>query len=141
MVDQRARANGSRRPEAAGVISRWEWFSAAVGLVIVLATLGTLLWLAATQEEDSVQPVLQATAIEQQGDRFRVHIRAHNAGSAPAAALRVTAQLRSGGQVLEEAEAELQYLPGHSTREASVFFRRDPRGAELILVPRGYEKP
>ena len=143
MADQRAHPNqaGNELPEAEPSISVWEWVSAAVGLVVVLATLGTLLWVAAPQERGAVEPVLQATAIERQGDRFRVQLRAYNAGPAPAAALRVTAQLRSGGQVLEEADVELQYLPGHSSRKASVFFHRDPRQAELVLLPKGYEHP
>jgi len=138
----KARKPGQVPAEATGgPNSLWEWVVAAIGLALVLATTGTLGWLAATGRDGGVEPVLQATAFERQGERWRVELHAYNAGSAPASGLRVVAQLHSGGEVVEEAEAEFQYLPGHSSREAAVFFQRNPRTAQLVLLPRGYEKP
>lgn len=57
------------------------------------------------------------------------------------AVLKVRGMLRQGDAVLGEADTEFDFLPGHSTREAGLFFRHDPRAHALDLVAVSYQQP
>ena len=122
-------------------IPRSEWAVAALGLVLVLGCLGFLAWSGLAGGERDIRPILRVTAIEQQDERYLVRLKVTNGGAGAAAALRVTARLQRGQEVIEEAETEFQYLPGHSSREAGLFFRHDPRSLTLELAARSYQAP
>lgn len=135
---QRARPQAGS-PEAAPPF--WEWVAAGVGLLLVLASIGVLGYYAWTEDARGPQPVAQVVAIEQQPAGWLVSVRVHNRSQAPAAALRLTGQLRQGAEILEERELELQYLPGGSSREGGLFFSRDPRQHRLEWAFGSYERP
>ena len=118
-----------------------EWIAAAVGLLILLASIGGLLWTAASDGHDRVDPVARIASVERQGERFHVLLQVHNQGGAAAAVLRVVAQLREGDRVVEEAETEFEHLAGHSSREAGVFFRNDPARLDLSVSVKSYQHP
>jgi uncharacterized protein (TIGR02588 family) len=128
-----------REGESATPLS--EWVAAAIGLLVVLATLACLAWLALSGRDGRVEPAVQVVSIERQGEQHHVRLRVENAGAAPAAALRVQGRLRQGAQVVEEAEVELDYVPARSSGEAGLFFRSDPRRFALELSVRSYREP
>lgn len=118
----------------------WEWVVAALGAVLVLASVAYLL-LQAREEASPPHPQVQVVEVVPQGGRFLVRLRVHNAGRQTAAALRLEGELRQGGAVLERSEADLDYLPGESSREAGLFFAHDPRQGQLAIQPRSYRTP
>jgi uncharacterized protein (TIGR02588 family) len=118
-----------------------EWVVAAIGLVLVLASLGYLVWHGWAEEAGTPQPALQVLGVQAQEGRFLVLLRVHNRGRAPAAGLRVTGELRRGEAVVERSETEFDYLPGESSREAGLFFSRDPRSFELVVRPASFQRP
>lgn len=118
-----------------------EWIAAAVGLLILLASIGGLAWTALADGHALVDPVARVASVERRGERFHVRLQVHNRGGAPAAALRVVAQLRDGERVVEEAETEFEHVAGHSSREAGLFFRNDPSRLALSLAVQSYQRP
>ena len=119
----------------------WEWLAAGVGLVLLLASMGLLLvdhW-----RGDDAPPFPQVTVVDVQPQdaRYLVRVRVANRSGGTAAALRLEGELRRGDAVVERSELELDYLPGHSTREGGMFFTHDPRSLQLVLQARSYQEP
>lgn len=123
--------------------SRWEWLVAAVGLVLVAASMAFLLLEAWNGGSPPPQPAIRVLEIvpQQDGARFLVRLRVDNLSRSTAASLRVQGELKQGEDVVEQSETEFQYLPGGSSREAGLFFTRDPRALRLELSARSYQKP
>lgn len=121
--------------------SAWEWFTAAIGLLLLLSTLGYLLFETARHDDAAPVPELRVTAIEQQQGRYVVRVEVANRSRATAAALRVEGELRRGSELVERSEMEFQHVPGRSTRHGGLFFTQDPRALQLQLSARSYQKP
>lgn len=121
--------------------SAWEWFAAAIGLLLLVGSIGYLAYDAVAGNGDVPAPTVRVTGIEAQGPHFLVRLQVVNAGRATAADLRVEGELRRGTEVVERSETEFAYLPGRSARAAGLFFRHDPRTLELVLTARSYQQP
>lgn len=120
----------------------WEWVVAAIGLVLVLASLGYLAYGALQQRAESTpQPLVEMVRVERNGPRFLVLVRVTNRGDVTAEGLVVAGELKHQGQVLERSEVEFDFLPRHSSREAGLFFARDPASLQLELSAVSYRKP
>ena len=119
----------------------WEWLAAAIGLLLLLGSLGYLAYDAVAGNGEVPNPSVRVTGIEAQGPHFLVRLQVANAGRATAADLRVEGELRRGTEVVERSETAFDYLPGRSVREAGLFFRHDPRALELVLTARSYQQP
>ena len=113
----------------------------AIGLLLLLASIGYLAYDAVTEREEPPSPAIRITAIEPQGDRFLVRVQVVNRTRATASALRIEGELRRGSEVVERSETEFDYLPGKSSREGGLFFRADPRTLQLVLSARSYQAP
>jgi uncharacterized protein (TIGR02588 family) len=130
----------TRQPEEVPP-STAEWIVAAIGLLLVLASLVYLVWHGSAEQEGTPQPALQVVGVQAQDGRFLVLLRVHNRGRATAAGLRVTGELRRGQEVVERSETDFDYLPGESSREGGLFFSRDPRTFELVVNPASFQRP
>lgn len=119
----------------------WEWVSAGIGLLLLAASIGYMLYDARTGEGTPPLPVVEVTGVEPQGQRFIVRFQVRNEGRATAAALRVAGELRRGDTLVENSEVEFDYLPGLSSRGAAMLFERDPRTLQLVLSPRSWREP
>jgi uncharacterized protein (TIGR02588 family) len=121
----------------------WEWVVAALGLLLVVASMTVLLHEAWTSPSLPPQPQIRVLGIEPRRDQagFLVRLQVHNRSGATAANLRIEGELKQGDEVLERSETEFQYLPGRSSREAGLFFTRDPRALRLELSARSFQKP
>lgn len=119
-----------------------EWIVFAASLVLVLGTLGYLVYDGATLGEVPPQIELQLGQPQSQANRFLVPVKVTNRGDETAEGVHVEVTLESGGQEQESAEFELAFLPRHSTREGWVSFKTDPRTAEQMQARvLGFEKP
>lgn len=121
--------------------SPWEWLVAAIGLVLLVASLGYLVHDALGGDGAPPSPAVRVAGVEEQGGRFLVRVQVANESRATAADLRVEGELRRGADVVERSETQFPFLPGQSVREGGLFFRQDPRTLELVLTARSYQKP
>lgn len=133
--------DGAPAPGHEGPPPFWEWVVAGLGLALVLACLGYLTLQAMAGPPTPPDPRIEVVAVHAQGSRFLVVLRVANHGKATAEGLRIAGELKQGDAVLERSEAEFQFLPGESTRQAGLFFRRDPRRFTLELQAVSYQEP
>jgi len=122
-------------------IPRVEWIAGGFGLLIVALALSVLLYEAVAGDRSPPDVKLTVESMEPLRNGFLVKVRAENEGGEPAARVSVKAELMQAAEVLEESETQFEYLPPHSSRDAGVFFTRDPRAGEVRLKARGYEEP
>jgi uncharacterized protein (TIGR02588 family) len=118
-----------------------EWVIGALGLAIVSAVLGVLIYEAVAGDKSPPEVRLTVQSIAAIQDGFLVKVRAENIGGEPAARVSITAEVWEQSKVVESSETQFEHLPPHSFREAGVFFQRDPRSNEIRLRALGYEEP
>ena len=121
-------------------IPRVEWIVGGIGLLIVMLTIAVLLYEAVAGDKSPPDIKLTVKSIESLRNGFLVTVRAENEGGEPAARVAVKAELMEEAKVTDESETQFEYLPPHSSRDAGVFFTRDPRDGEVRLKALGYEE-
>jgi len=122
----------------------WEWIIAAVGLILVVAALGTTLYRAVIEE--STPPILEISveAIVPTANGYLVNFSVKNNGNQTAAGLTVEGELKTeaeGAESVETSSATLAYAPANSRREGGLFFSKNPNEYRLEIRAKGYEKP
>ena len=120
---------------------RSEWIVAGIGLVIVLAVLGVLTYEAAVGGESPPSIVNQVVAVMPATGGYLVQVEVRNQGGETTAGLTLEGTLKQGEKDVETSEATLDYVPGHSVREAGLFFTQNPRLYQLELRSLGYQEP
>jgi uncharacterized protein (TIGR02588 family) len=118
-----------------------EWAIAALGALLVGATIAFLVYQALWRDETPPDVRLAAERVVPLEEGFLVQFRATNRGAQAAAQLLVEGEIVGPDGVVETAEATLDYLPPNSYRDGGLFFTRDPRRLELRLSARGYAEP
>ncbi len=119
----------------------WEWIIAAVGLILVVGTIGFTLYRAMTEE--TTPPILEFSvqAIKPTANGYLVEFRVKNTGNQTAAAVSIEGELKKGAESIEKSSASLAYAPANSVREGGLFFAKNPNEFELNIRAVGYEKP
>ena len=123
-------------------ITVWEWIIAGVGLILVVAALGTTAYRAVTEE--STPPIIEISIIEPvvpMANGYLVKFQVKNTGTQTAASLTVEGSLNRGGESVETSTTTLNYAPANSRREGGLFFTKNPNEFELNIRALGYEKP
>lgn len=133
-------ADGKPRPEEARV-ARWEWLVAGIGALFVLAVLGYLAWYRITHPDTPPKLVAEVASVSEDAGFYYVAVTARNDGRATAAAAILRGELMADGRIVEESEAEIDYLPGHSRRQLTLIFTEDPAAHGLVLRFKGYSRP
>ncbi len=119
-----------------------EWIVFAASLVLVLSTLGYLVYDVATIGEVPPNIEVQLGQPQPQSNRFLVPLSVTNRGGETAQGVHVEVTLESGGKEQESADFEIAFLPRSSTREGWVTFKTDPRTVEQMQARvLGFEKP
>lgn len=119
----------------------WEWILAGLGVVMVAASIGAMIYRAATQENTPPAFEVSVNSVTAAGGGYLVTFSVLNTGSQTAAALNIEGNLIMGEEKLETSAMTLTYVPARSERQGGLFFVNDPRNVELKIYARGYEKP
>lgn len=119
----------------------WERFVAFIGLILVLGSLGFLLYEGVWGDNSPPDVVVELVRIRDSGDDYLVEFKARNEGGETAAEVRITATLTRDGREIEETEASLDYVPAGSEQRGGLFFENDPNESELELRASGYQIP
>jgi uncharacterized protein (TIGR02588 family) len=122
--------------------NRLEWIVFGLGLVLVLGTVGFLLW-DSLQGKSSDPPDLSVTLgrPEPRGESWAVPVTVRNRGGETAEGARVVVTLELPGGGKEEAEYDVAFVPRGSQREGWVHFLHPPGTGRLTGRVSGYEKP
>lgn len=84
---------------------------------------------------------VETTAIAPAPEGFLVALKIRNEGGSTAASVHVGGELVDDGQVIEQSETVLDYVPENSQREAFLLFSRDPQAFSLRLRVKGMTEP
>lgn len=133
MASKKARSDGT---------PALEWVSAAAGLLIALAMVGTILAEGVRGTDDPV-PLLAVTAqsVTPAAQNHVVTVRVTNESGRTAAAVQIEGVLKRGAEEVESSIATIDYVPGHSEAMGGLVFTADPRAHQLELRVTGYEHP
>lgn len=115
-----------------------EWCVAALGLVLVLLTVGVMI---ADLRHDRRPPdiVVRIDSVRVLPDgRARVHFTAENRGHETAAEVSVVGEVADGA---ETSRQTIDYLPGQSRRSGALFFTHSAPRPALRLRAEGYREP
>ena len=118
-----------------------EWVVFAVGLILVSATLGYLIYAGASMGHEPPSLEVRLGIPEQTQFSFIVPVTVVNHGDEAAEGVRIEVVMLSGGEEKARGELDVAFLPRHATREGWVTFEQDPRTAQLKARVLGYQKP
>lgn len=119
-----------------------EWIVFAASLVLVVSTLGYLVYNGATLGNAPPSFQFQLGKPQPQLNHFSVPISVTNQGDETAEGVQIEVVLESSGKEQESAQFEISFLPRHSTREGWITFETDPRTVdEMKARVLGFEKP
>jgi uncharacterized protein (TIGR02588 family) len=122
-------------------ISRWEWITAAAGLLIVLAVVVFMTFEAVAGERTQPAITVRVDSVVAVPGGHAVRFVARNTGDQAGAAVVVEGRLARAGAEPEVSRVTLDYVPGRSERRGGLFFVADPRGGRLELRAVGYVSP
>lgn len=118
-----------------------EWLVAAVGLIMVISTVGYMLYHGMVGDSSPPDVVVRVEAIVAVHSGHLVTIRLTNHGGATAQGVVVEGALWNGTEHVETSHTEIDYAAAHSEAQAGLFFTHDPRQFELRVRALGYEIP
>ncbi len=118
-----------------------EWVIFAFSLVLVLGTLGILIYEAISLGKKPADPQMRLGTAEAHAGYFAVPVTIENRGDETVENVHLAVELKLPGGASERGEFDLPYLPRRATRHAWVTFRHDPREGKLEPMILGYQKP
>jgi uncharacterized protein (TIGR02588 family) len=119
----------------------WMWGIALVGLVMVVGSIGFMLYEAMAGDLSPPDVTVHVDLILPTRNGYLVKFRAVNEGGSTAEGVTVEGELRNGTESVETSNTTIEYVPSHSERAGGLYFTLDPKQYELRLRAKGYEKP
>jgi uncharacterized protein (TIGR02588 family) len=113
-----------------------EWLASLLGGAIVLGTIGFLAFEAFRQGDQEPSLTVSVLQVRQAAGSFIVDVEVRNLSSGAAADVHLAGG--EGGQL--QAHASLAFVPGFSSRRASLVFGSDPGRAPAVRIV-GYGRP
>ena len=117
-----------------------EWTVFAIGLVLIMVTLGWLVREIVTTGSRPADLVVHLGTPRQVMESFQVPVTVVNRGDRVAEGVSVTITLAAKTE-REEAVLSIAFLPHQSRREGWVAFRSDPKDGDLQVGPVSYASP
>lgn len=118
-----------------------EWTVFALAAIIVLASVGGLVFLSVQSHERPPELEARALAPQRTASGFVVPVQVRNKGDRTAEAVHVEVSLKSGEETVERSEMTFDYLPRHSEREGSAIFSRDPQCCSIEARTTAFDTP
>jgi uncharacterized protein (TIGR02588 family) len=141
MAERRDEQSGPGRSKRQAAPPVWERVVAFLGLLLVLASLGYLLYQGIWGNRSPPDIVIAQETIASSGKDYLVQFRARNLGGETAAEVKITGTLSRNGQEIEKSEVTIDYVAAGSERRGGLFFSNDPRDGQFALSVSGYRLP
>ncbi|HYP29897.1 MAG TPA: hypothetical protein VE262_24520 [Blastocatellia bacterium] len=131
---------GHEHKKRSGIAPRTgaEWVSLIISLVLLLLVVGTVVALWLNPSGNPARFRIDRGAIRSEGDVFYLPVIVSNDGDATGAQVTVSGKLEADGEE-EEASTTFDFIPGHSSAEATLVFSKDPVSAEVRVT--SYQNP
>ena len=117
-----------------------EWIAGIMGGLIVLGTIGYLVFAALEPESGGPELTVTVTEVRESAGSFVVEVEVRNSSRQAAADVHLAGMASSKEGRAAQPRARLDYVPGLSARSASLVFELNPgRAADVRVV--GYSVP
>lgn len=134
-------AHQFQRPKGIARITA-EQITVTVSSLIVIALLGLICFLWVTQnDEPPIITVTQTAPAFGTGGQYYVPYSVSNEGGDTADSVQILAELKIGGEAIETAEQEIDFLSGSEQADGMFIFENDPAQGELTIKSTGYRLP
>ena len=118
-----------------------EWMIGALGLILVLGTIGFLIYHALKDKNTPPDLSVQTDAVIKIENGYFVKFSVYNKGDDNAADVVVEAKIKQNGEDLETSSVTIDYAPSDSKREGGLFFTKNPGEGIFEIRALGYTKP
>lgn len=118
-----------------------EWFSAGVGLLLLLGVFAVIGGEVVGADRGPPAFRVEVVSVTPTDGGYLMSVDVHNTGGAPAAAVVVEGSVDHGGGEPETAEATLDFVADKSSKAAGLYFTQDPRQGAVELQARSYVEP
>ena len=121
--------------------STLEWIVAAVGLILVIGTIGFMIYEALTSKDAPPKFETSVERIDEINSGYRVIFKTVNEGEKTAADVRIEGELKDGTQSVEKSETTISYAPSKSEVRGGLFFKNNPQQLQMEVRVAGYSEP
>jgi uncharacterized protein (TIGR02588 family) len=118
-----------------------EWMIAALGLILVVGTIGFLIYQAFKDKSAPPDLSVQIDSIIKMESGYLVNFSVYNKGDDNAADVVVEGKIKQNGEDLETSSVTIDYAPSDSKREGGLFFTKNPGEGNFEIRALGYTKP
>lgn len=118
-----------------------EWLAAGVGLIVIVAVLGYVLWDGLQHTDAPPAIAVRVVRVTPTPAGYVAEIEALNRNRTTAANVEVEGVLERGGREIESSTTTFDYVPGLGRRQGGLLFETDPRGFDLRPAVKGYVDP
>lgn len=138
MADKNSNNSEKRQSEKISVL---EWFVAVAGLILVVGTIGFMMYKAFTSKNTPPNFTTKIEQINAVDSGYIVIFELINTGEQTAANVNVEGELKNGGESVEKSEVTFEFAPSKSETKGGLFFKNDPKQFQLEIRAEGYTKP
>ena len=117
-----------------------EWTATLIGAAIVLGTIGFLAFEAFRRGDRDPALTVSVVQVRESAGSFVVDVEVRNRSRVAAADVHLAGSPGTAGEPQTPAHARLDYIPGFSSRRASLVFDADPGRAPVVRII-GYARP
>lgn len=118
-----------------------EWLLVGIGFLLVLLTIGFLVYRVATGEKSPPDINVKVTEIRKTGEKYLVKFALENTGDETAADVTLEGEIKAGEQLIETSDVTVDYISSHSKKEGGMFFTEDPQAHDFKIRAKGYNNP
>ncbi|HET6568011.1 MAG TPA: hypothetical protein VFG50_08600 [Rhodothermales bacterium] len=109
-----------------------EWVVFGVGAVLLIATLGLLIYETFIFEKTPPNITITLGEPDHRGGKYNVPVKAQNTGSATAAVVQIQVTAYFSGGAREDGQITFDFVPMHASRNGWVTFERPPSEADSL---------
>jgi uncharacterized protein (TIGR02588 family) len=132
---------GENKRTGTDAIPASEWIVSGIGLILVLGSLGFLVYKGIAVEQQPPLFVAQWLETVELEDDYLVKFQVFNRGGESVSSLTVLAEMHSAGGKAIERQVNIDYLPAHSSRQIAMLFPTPPDQSSLLISFGGYQVP
>ncbi len=118
-----------------------EWLIAAVGLILVIGTIGFMMYKGLTSKDKPPDFTTKIDRIDTVNSGYIIVFKLVNVGEQTAAGVNVEGELKNGTESVEKSDVTFDYAPSTSETEGGLFFKNDPKQYQMEIRAKGYIKP
>lgn len=118
-----------------------EWIVAAVGLALVVLSVGYIAYTALTTRGTPPDLEIRESSVKRMPEGFLVEFSVVNRGDATAANVVIEGRLLDGEEEVQVKTTTINYVASGSVQKGGLFFTEDPGRYRLEVKAIGFERP